>query len=478
MKPAVTLPLAASLLLLAPGNARAQSVAELQTQIDELKGAVRALTQALAERDASAQPAPVLATPAAPVPASPAPATPASPALAQAPAAATPASPQQASAKPAPKSWYDRLRLRGYTQLRYSKIVSGDATAPATQSRLRSVQDSSITDRSNFSIRRARLVVEGDVTDRLSLYLQPDFATAVSNQSGTERREGFAQLRDAYVDWYLDKDRHLKLRLGQSKVPVGWENLQSSSNRIPLDRTDAINSAVPGERDLGVAAYYTPASVQRIWDRLAKNGQKLFGNYGAIGVGLWNGQGINRTEQDNALMFTAMITWPIEVGSQVIEIGGSGMINRVRPELRSGSVSTVSYDDKRVGLHAVLYPQPFGVQAEWTWGRGPQFDTASQQIVTAPLSGGYVQTMYRFEDSPVGPLIPYVRWQKYSGGWKAAVNAPRLESEDVELGIEWQPIRSLEITAAYSRMKRREADERRLGSAKGDVIRTQLQWSY
>ena len=85
----------------------------------------------------------------------------------------------------------------------------------------------------------------------------------MNNQSSTERRENFGQLRDVYVDWFLDPERRLRLRFGQSKVPFGWENLQSSSNRLPLDRSDAINSGVPGERDVGVNVYYTPTMSRR-----------------------------------------------------------------------------------------------------------------------------------------------------------------------------------------------------------------------
>ena len=50
--------------------------------------------------------------------------------------------------------------------------------------------------------------------------------------------------------------------------------------------------------------------------------------------------------------------------------------------------------------------------------------------------------------------MPYVRWQTYRGGWKAAVNAPRLETDEVELGIEFQPVPALEWTIAYARMDR------------------------
>lgn len=469
--------LSLGLLALTPEAARAQSSEDLQKQIDELKAQVQALTAALAAQKSAtgvAQ-APVSTTPPA-----------GTPVLAAAPPASPPAAvPSPASTAAKPKAWYERLSLRGYTQMRYNAFLSGDDTAAAGQSRLRSVHDSSISDRGGFSLRRARLVLQGDVSDRVSLYLQSDFATAVNNQSGTERREGFAQLRDAYADVFLDKAKTFRVRLGQSKVPYGWENMQSSSNRLTLDRSDGINSAVPSERDLGVVAYYTPAPVQKIWDRLAHDGQKLFGNYGAFGLGVFNGQGTNRTEQNRGLMKVAFATWPFELdglGSglegQVFEIGASGMLNDVQPEVRSGGVSAQAFKDNRIGLHAMLYPQPFGIQAEWNWGKGPEFDLDTLSIQTKRLSGGYVQMMYRLPTDSFGAVIPYARWQRYRGGWKASVNAPRLETDELELGVEWQPWKALELTVAYAKMKRTEADERRTGRAEGDLIRTQVQWNY
>ncbi|WP_439532715.1 porin [Polymorphobacter sp.] len=456
----------ATLLLASP--AQAQTVEELQRQIDELKAMVAELR---AERQQALQAAP---------PAHPAPA--AAPQVAAAPApppVRTVKTIETADTAPIVRSkrWFERLSLRGYTQLRVNEIVSGDATAPPGQSRLRSVADGGITDENNFSFRRVRLVLEGDITDNISLYFQPDFATSVSGQSAGERREGFGQLRDAYVDVFLDADKRFRVRFGQSKVPFGWENLQSSSNRAPLDRSDAVNSGVIGERDLGVVAYYTPAPVQRIWDRLEADGQKLFGNYGAFGVGLYNGQGTNRTEANNNLMTVAMATWPFEIGDQVVEVGGSVMFNRFQPETRTG-LSPLSYKDNRAVVHAILYPQPFGVQAEWTWGTGPEFDTATRSIQEKPLQGGYVQAMLRVRQSPLGPFMPYARWQHFRGGWKAAINTPRLETDDLELGIEFQPMSALELTLSYARASRREADERRSGRAEGDLLRAQLQWNY
>ncbi|MEP9401045.1 porin [Sphingomonas silueang] len=447
--------------ILAASPAPAQTVQDLQRQIDELKAVIAEMK---AERAQVAAPAPVAAAPTSPPPA-----------------------PERLAAAPVPKRkpWYERITLRGYTQLRLNEILSGDRTAPDGVARLRSVHDGGIGDNTGFTFRRIRLVLQGDLNDRVSFYLQPDFAQNVANQSVGERREGFLQLRDAYADVFLDADKRVRLRFGQSKIPYGWEDLQSSGNRLTLDRADAINSAVPSERDIGVVAYYTPAATQAIWDRLGKEGQKLFGNYGAFGLGVFNGQGVNREESNDAVMVTAMATWPFALdglggafAGQVLEVGGSALHNRVQPELRGGGVSAVPFTEERIALHAILYPQPFGLQAEWNWGRGPEYDRALRRIVDRRLSGGYVQAMARVARSPLGPFMPYARWQRYEGGWKAALNAPPLDTEEVELGIEFHPWEPIELTIAYAEMERAEADERRIGRAEGSLLRTQLQWNY
>ncbi|MCE7796179.1 OprO/OprP family phosphate-selective porin [Sphingobium sufflavum] len=467
--------LAGTTALFAPSLAMAQTVADLQSQINQLKAEIQALRSAQAPQ-AAIPPATLAPSPLASSTTAPA-----------ATAGGTPAAPTKpvVMAEAKKKAWYDRLQLRGYTQMRYNGLLSGDDVAPAGRSRLRSVHDGSITENSAFTLRRARLILQGNVTDNVALYFQTDFASAVNAQSNGERREHFGQLRDAYVDVFLDRDHEFKLRFGQSKVPFGWENLQSSSNRLTLDRSDAVNSAVPSERDLGIVAFYTPTRVQKVWDRLARDGQKLFGNYGAFGVAVYNGQGVNRPEQNKGLMKVAMATWPFELDGlggafkgQVFELGGSAMLNKVRPEIRAGGVTPIDFTDDRYGVHAMLYPQPFGFQAEWNWGRAPQYDNSRLAIRSTKAQGGYVQAMYNVGDVGLGKIIPYGRWQHYRGGWKASTNAPRLETEEIELGVEWQVSSALEFTVAYANMKRREADERRFGQAKGDLIRTQVQFNY
>ena len=73
------------------------------------------------------------------------------------------------------------------------------------------------------------LVFSGDINDYVSLYLQPDFASSVSSSIDNQN---FAQLRDAYADLAFDKKHEYRIRAGQSKVPFGWENLQSITKSV------------------------------------------------------------------------------------------------------------------------------------------------------------------------------------------------------------------------------------------------------
>jgi hypothetical protein len=81
-------------------------------------------------------------------------------------------------------------------------------------------------------------------------------------------------------------------------------------------------------------------------------------------------------------------------------------------------------------------------------------------------------------------MFPYVKWQTYDGAWKAAANAPRVQVDEVEAGVEYQINKALELTVAYSTMSRTNVvdptnkSEDFLKQASGDMIRTQLQFNY
>jgi len=401
------------------------------------------------------------------------------------------------------EKWFNKINVRGYTQLRYNQKLTGDDIPGDPE--LKSVGDGSIGNNSSFSLRRVRLVFSGNMNDYISLYLQPDFAT-------TNGDLHFAQLRDAYADLSFDKAHEYRIRAGQSKVPFGWENLQSSQNRLTLDRDDALNSAVPSERDLGLFAYWTPTDVQKIWKDLNKKGLKTSGDYGVLGVGVYNGQGVNKGEANDNLYVVAHSTYPFDLGfmgramrGQVLEVGAdvmSGRFNKSASEYCYNNAKcttkatnaitfntktpTISGDNSedRAAVHAVLFPQPFGLQAEWNWGAGSTLNPTANVIERQNLEGGYVQAMYKIDDvfGTKGTMFPYVKWQTYNGAWKAAANAPRVQVDEVEAGVEYQINKALELTVAYSTMSRTNvADATKsdfLKQATGDMIRTQLQFNY
>ncbi|MFN0032446.1 MAG: porin, partial [Flavobacteriales bacterium] len=127
------------------------------------------------------------------------------------------------------KPWYESISIRGYTQVRYNRLLETNPDLRCEQC------DRSWGDNGGFFLRRVRVIIYGQISERAYYYIQPDLAST----AGTTGHIG--QLRDMYFDIGIDKDNEFRLRLGQSKVPYGFENMQSSQNRLPLDRNDALN---------------------------------------------------------------------------------------------------------------------------------------------------------------------------------------------------------------------------------------------
>ena len=177
--------------------------------------------------------------------------------------------------------WYDKISIRGYTQFRYNATLD--------DKKLNNEYDSSIGDNKGFLVRRARIVISGDIHERVSLYLQTDFGQGTAASGTTANNQNFAQLRDLYADIFLTKDKEFRIRAGISKVPFGFDVLQSSQNRAAFDRSDAINSAAPNERDTGLFLYYTPVETRKLFRSLVEKGLKGSGDYGILGIGVYNG---------------------------------------------------------------------------------------------------------------------------------------------------------------------------------------------
>ncbi|MBN8226554.1 porin [Corallococcus macrosporus] len=406
----------------------------------------------------------------APVGEAPPPAEPPAPAPVP-PAAAPPPEEEKKKDKP----WYENLRLRGYTQVRYNRLPS----FRVNDSLINDQGDRFLGKDTGFGIRRARLVIFGDVHPHVSIYLQPDFASVIGDQYNV------AIMRDWYADIFVDTKKEFRFRVGQSKVPFGFENLQSSQNRLALDRNDAINSALKDERDLGVFFYWEPAHIRERFKHLVDSGLKGSGDYGVVGLGVYNGQTANRAERNNSPHAVARITYPFLFGSQYVEVGAGAYYGRFnlsaspRDDAAYALARGGNLVDARAIVSLMIYPQPLGFQAEYNVGRGPSLGTGDEALLidSRNLQGGYAQLMYKLDGVVGVSLIPYVRGTLYKGGKKFETNAPRYDVRELELGAEWQLWKALELTAAYV-IADRTSSRYPYEQEQGHITRLQLQFNY
>ena len=367
------------------------------------------------------------------------------------------------------KPWYENFQIRGYLQVRYNRLLETNPDLECEQC------DKSWGDDGAFFIRRARIIFSGQISKRVYFYIQPDFASSAGTTGN------IAQFRDAYFDLGLDKENQFRIRLGQSKVPYGFENMQSSQNRLPLDRNDALNSALTNERDIGAFFYWAPKKTRTLFSSLVKEGLKGSGDYGVFAFGAYNGQTANQTEKNDNVHVVTRLSYPFKIGNQIIEPGIQAYTGKFVLLSTSSGVKKAEnseYLDQRAAASFILYPKPFGIQAEYNIGRGPEFNKFSDSIELQGLKGGYITLSYMLKVKNQ-TLIPFVRGQYYEGGKKHELDARSYKVNEYEIGIEWQPHKTFELVAMYTFSNRRFEDfVKQDNFQQGRLLRLQAQINF
>lgn len=370
------------------------------------------------------------------------------------------------------KKWYEIINIGGYVQVRYNRLLETNPKLKCDQC------DKSIGENGGFIIRRGRIKISGNITNTIYFYIQPDFGSIVGTSGNV------MQLRDAYIDIGFDKKNEYRLRIGQSKVPFGFENMQSSQNRLPLDRDDAINSAFSNERDLGAFFYWAPKAKRELLESLVKGNLKGSGDYGIFGFGVFNGQTANKPDLNNSLHTVARFSYPFSFKGQILEPGIQAYMGKyVLPaDLRTAGVKAANgfeFEEKRFAATIVLYPKPFGIQAEYNWGNGPQYNPAKDSIETKNLKGGYVTLSLKKGLKNGMVLFPFTRWQQYEGGKKHEQDARSYDMKEIESGVEWQISKAFEFTVSYVISERRFEDGKTKSNLqKGNYLRLQGQINF
>lgn len=377
--------------------------------------------------------------------------------------------------------WYDKISLRGYVQIRYNGLFSTNDKVSCDQCDKSWGTTSTEPDaKSNngLFIRRARLVFSGQVHPNVFFYFQPDFASSPSTGINN-----FVQIRDIYFDISFDPKKEYRVRVGQSKIPYGFENMQSSSVRLTLDRNDAMNSAILNERDLGVFFYWAPSKIRERFEMLVKDGYKGSGDYGVFAFGAYNGQYSNKLDSNRDLNFVARATYPFVIGNQIIEPGIQAYTGKwaFTNEISTGvpvNADRQYVKDQRVGATFVLYPKPFGIQTEYNIGKGPRYNKETNSVDVTNINGGYVLLNYKL-DLEKQLLYPFAKFQYYDGGKKYEKDARSYVVRDYEIGVEWQPLKAIELTASYVIADRTFEDSVLPNNRQqGNLLRIQAQFNF
>lgn len=371
--------------------------------------------------------------------------------------------------KESSKKWYESFSIRGYSQIRYNRLLETNPQLKCEQC------DRSWGDKGGFFMRRMRIIFFGQISERVYFYVQPDLASSASS-TGLH----FGQIRDAYMDVGLDAKNEFRFRIGQSKVPFGFENMQSSQNRLALDRNDGLNSAVSNERDIGVFFYWAPKKIRDRFSMLVKDNYKGSGDYGVFGLGVYNGQTANRPEANNNQHVVARLTYPFAYKSQIFEPSIQAYTGYfvVNSDNKAKMTADKNYLDQRMAVSTILYPRPFGFQFEYNQGRGPEYNKQTDSIETRPIKGGYVLLNYRLQYKNHF-IFPFIRHQQFEGGKKHEFDARSYKVNETEIGFEWQPYKTFELVVMYTISERRFEDSGNKNNLqKGQLLRIQAQYNF
>lgn len=254
----------------------------------------------------------------------------------------------------------EKMKASGYIIARYRDVENRDGT---------------------FVISRARLKLKGRVTDNTGFTFQIDARSA----------DGKVDLRDAYIDRFFGEDPY-RLRAGQTKVPIMYEVLESSSVRLAPERTALARASFPGERDIGLLFHGAPERWQGA----------------SFDVGVVNGQGRNQIDANNHKNLLARVLVPIAPGSAYVGYY-NGDVERL----------DVTFDKKLFFIGTEL---PFGnthFRAEYGRGDNHQRDVAGWygQLVHT-VNGGANTLFVRYDEYDQDDDAPDTTIKRTVVGWE------------------------------------------------------------
>lgn len=218
--------------------------------------------------------------------------------------------------------------------------------------------------KNSFELRRARLDMRGDITDKIAYRMQVDFVRS-------------PVLLDAYVD--LNHLSWAKLRVGQFKVPFSFENLTSSRDLLTIERSVAVLALVPGRdtgnngRDIGF----------RLEGNIVRGDGKPIFDYT---VGMFNGAGINRRDDNHRKDGSVRLVFHPAHG---LQLAG---------DYYNGETGVAQVDRERAAFEFNFTRGDWTAQGEYIWGRDGGVHRRGSHTMLAYSFHHKVQGVFRFEE--------------------------------------------------------------------------------
>lgn len=218
------------------------------------------------------------------------------------------------------------IKVSGYTQVRYRN-------------------DKSIID--TFDIRRARLDLKGDITERFDYRTQVEFG-------GTS-----VFLLDATIGYKVNP--YLKLSIGQQKIPFSQENLASSPKLETINRSQVVEALVARGTDVIGNQNGRDIGIQAAGSIFPK------ADYSSVdyAFGIFNGAGINRSDTNPNKDFVGRLVYhPLKEWS----IGTSYYAGRYSLSSPSRGTAAGRNDRDRIGAEFAYIKDPISLKGEYIQG--------------------------------------------------------------------------------------------------------------
>lgn len=301
--------------------------------------------------------------------------------------AAAPAQEEAENEVEEPSISYPRLDLGGHIQIQ----LDGGGLGAAREEGGPPVRNGigSFSTNSRISPRRLRLYANAYFAENVSIVTETDF-----EPDGFEQADIEITPLDLYLKWDYTEGHHF--RIGQAKIPFGYEFLRSSRTLTTVERSDT--SRLYYQRDIGIGAYGEQGDFE-------------------YGLGVYQGQGENNAERNGSNDFVGRLAYQV---TPQFRLGASGHLGTIRPD---GSPDDMAV--RRAGLEALYQNGPWTLEGELIVSDG--FNLFSQ--AETPALGYYIYGVHRLQDN-LDAVVGYDRLDPDTDGKNSLRSDTRMNDRD------------------------------------------------